>query len=68
MTSISVVIPCRNDAEMLAACLDALAGQTRAADEIVVVDNASTDDSAAVARAAGARVVPEPRVGIARAT
>jgi glycosyltransferase involved in cell wall biosynthesis len=68
MTSISVVIPCRNDAEMLAVCLGALARQTRRADEIIVVDNGSTDDSAAVARAAGAKVVPETRVGIARAT
>ena len=68
MTSISVVIPCRNDAEMLAVCLNALAAQTRPADEIVVVDNGSTDDSAAIAAAAGARVVREPREGIARAT
>lgn len=32
-------------------------------DEIVVVDNGSTDGTAAVARAAGARVVVEPRRG-----
>ena len=34
------------------------------ADEIVVVDNGCTDDSAAVARDGGARVVPEPVRGI----
>jgi glycosyltransferase involved in cell wall biosynthesis len=68
MTSLSVVIPCRNDAEMLAVCLQALSRQTRMADEIVVVDNDSTDDSAAVAMAAGARVVFEPRHGIISAT
>jgi len=66
--TISVVIPCYDDAVMLAQCLDALARQTRAADEIVVVDNGSTDDSADVARAAGARVVTEPRRGIPQAT
>lgn len=55
--TVSVVIPVRDDAVPLAACLEALAAQTRPADEIVVVDNASTDDSAAVAHAAGARVV-----------
>ena len=32
-------------------------------DEVVVVDNGSTDGTAAVARAAGARVVVEPRRG-----
>jgi glycosyltransferase involved in cell wall biosynthesis len=32
-------------------------------DEVIVVDNASTDETAAVARKAGARVVSEPRRG-----
>jgi cellulose synthase/poly-beta-1,6-N-acetylglucosamine synthase-like glycosyltransferase len=62
--TVSVVIPVRDDAEHLRACLRALAAQTVAPDEIVVVDNASSDDSAEVARAAGARVVVEPVVGI----
>lgn len=61
---IAVVIPCRDDAQLLAACLDALAAQTRPADQVIVVDNDSSDDSAAVARAAGATVAFEPRVGI----
>lgn len=63
-----MVIPAWNDAEFLAACLAALSTQTRAADEIIVVDNASTDETALVARAAGARVVYEPRRGIPAAT
>lgn len=66
--SITVVIPCLDDAAMLRACLDALARQTRPADEIIVVDNGSRDDSAAVARAAGARVIDEPHRGIWPAT
>lgn len=61
---ISVVIPVLDDAPELAGCLRALAAQSRPADEIVVVDNGSTDDSAAVARSAGARVVAEPVRGI----
>jgi glycosyltransferase involved in cell wall biosynthesis len=65
--SVSVVIPVRDDAPALAACLRRLAAQTRRPDEVVVVDNASTDASAAVAAAHGARVVPEPVVGIPRA-
>ncbi|WP_396645587.1 glycosyltransferase family 2 protein [Microbacterium sp.] len=55
--AVSVVIPVRDDAVPLAACLEALAAQQRPADEIIVVDNASTDHSGDIARAAGARVV-----------
>lgn len=68
MTRVSVVIPSLNDSAMLAVCLEALARQTRPADEIVVVDNGSTDATADVARAAGARVIDEPHRGIFPAT
>jgi glycosyltransferase involved in cell wall biosynthesis len=68
MTTISVVIPTRNDAGMLAVCLAALAGQTRPADEVIVVDNASTDNTAAVCAAAGARRVAVELPGIAACT
>ncbi len=68
MGTISVIVPSRNDAVFLAACLDALAVQTRPADEVIVVDNGSTDATAEVARAAGARVVDEPMRGIWPAT
>ena len=64
MALISVIIPARDDAEYLRACLAALALQTRPADEIIVVDNASSDETAEVARQAGARVVFEPLWGI----
>ena len=63
-SDITVVVPARDDAAHLARCLDALARQTHPAFEVVVVDNASTDATAEVARAAGARVVHEHRVGI----
>lgn len=68
MTRVSVVIPSFNDSVMLATCLDALSRQTRPADEIIVVDNGSTDATAEVARAGGAIVVAEPRRGIFPAT
>lgn len=61
---IVVVVPCRNDAPFLEACLQALAVQTRPPDGVIVVDNGSTDDSAAVARRYGAEVYTEPRVGV----
>ncbi len=67
MTTVSVVIPARNDAPMLEACLAALSRQSRRPDEIVVVDNGSSDETALVARAAGARVVTELTPGIPRA-
>lgn len=64
MIRLSVVIPVLDDAAHLDRCLDALALQTLAPFEVVVVDNGSTDDSAAVATRHGARVVREPVRGI----
>lgn len=66
--TLSVIIPCLNDAQLLDRCLRSLRTQTLAPAEIIVVDNGSTDDSAAVARRHGARVVDEPRRGISWAT
>jgi glycosyltransferase involved in cell wall biosynthesis len=63
---VSVVIPCLNEAANIEACVkrastaleqDGLVG------EVVVVDNGSTDGSAELAAAAGARVVRESRRG-----
>ncbi|KHK98946.1 hypothetical protein LK09_08920 [Microbacterium mangrovi] len=68
MSTLSIVIPSYNDAAMLRECLTAVAAQTRPPDEVIVVDNGSTDDTAAVARAAGARVVLEPVRGVLHAT
>jgi glycosyltransferase involved in cell wall biosynthesis len=68
MSTLSIVIPSYNDADMLRECLRALAAQTRPPDEVLVVDNGSTDDTAAVATAAGARVVVEPVRGVLHAT
>lgn len=64
---VSVVIPVRDDARLLEVCLRALENQSRVPDEIVVVDNGSSDDSASVALSHGARVVTEPVPGIPRA-
>lgn len=68
MARVTVVIPALNDAVMLERCLAALAAQTRVPDEIVVVDNGSTDDTAEVARRAGAVVAWEPIRGIGPAS
>ncbi|HVL60567.1 MAG TPA: glycosyltransferase, partial [Microbacterium sp.] len=58
MSTISVVIPCLDDADFLAACLEALARQHRRADEVIVVDNGSPDASVEVALAAVAGQMP----------
>lgn len=50
--SLSVILITRNEAANTRACLESVAF----ADEIIVVDSGSTDDTAAIARAMGAKV------------
>jgi GT2 family glycosyltransferase len=59
---ISVVIPVRNGARTIPALLESLARQSLETErfEVIVVDNGSTDATARIAAAAGARVVSEP--------
>ena len=65
---LSVVVPAHNEAATLPATLAALARQDYPGRyEVVVVDNASTDDTAAVAARWGARVVREPQLGVCAA-
>jgi dolichol-phosphate mannosyltransferase len=54
--SVSVVVPARDEAQRLPACLAALARDQDVA-EVLVVDDESADATAAVAAAAGARVL-----------
>jgi GT2 family glycosyltransferase len=61
--SLAIVIPVFNGAATLGECLAALTPGLRPGDELVVVDDGSTDASAAVAAAAGARVVRQPANG-----
>jgi GT2 family glycosyltransferase len=57
---LSVVIPVHNGGDSLPRCLAALAASSRLSDEIIVVDDASTDASAAVAESFGAQVISLP--------
>src|SRR3954468_9462044 len=66
---VSVVVPVRDGAASLPRLLASLATQTirRERFELIVVDNASRDASASIARRAGATVVSEPVPNRARA-
>ncbi len=63
---VSVVLPCLNEAETLALCIDQIQAMFRAnniSGEIVVADNGSEDGSPEIAERLGACVVHVPRKG-----
>jgi glycosyltransferase involved in cell wall biosynthesis len=63
--SITTVVCAYNESRLLAGCLYSLLAQTRQPDDILVINNASTDETGAVARAVpGVRVVDEPDKGL----
>lgn len=65
-----MVLPCLNEEDAIGRCVDTVQKIIRAqgmSAEIVVVDNASTDRSAEIARAHGARVVSQPVRGYGNA-
>jgi len=63
--TITAIVCAYNEARHLPACLFSLKAQTRPPDEIIVVNNASTDETASVARAVpGVRVLDEPLKGL----
>jgi glycosyltransferase involved in cell wall biosynthesis len=62
---LSVIVCAHNEARFLPACLHSLLAQTRVPDEIVVINNASTDETRAVAeQIPGVSVVNEARKGL----
>lgn len=65
--SISIIVPVKDGARYLPAALASLLGGELAPDELIVVDDHSSDDSAACARAAGATVITNPGHGPAAA-
>jgi GT2 family glycosyltransferase len=66
--SITAVVPVHNRVDLLAQLLDSLAAQTVPFTEVIVVDNASTEAVADLARARGHTVISLPdNIGFARA-
>ena len=66
--ALSVVVPVRNDPDHLHACLESLRASAQCDHEVIVVDDASTDTTAEVAREWGGRVLRmETRSGPAAA-
>lgn len=54
---LSVIVRCKNEARWMSRCLYALANQRLRDIEVIVVDNESTDGTAAIAQSRGATVI-----------
>jgi glycosyltransferase involved in cell wall biosynthesis len=62
---ISVIVCAHNEARYLRPCLHSVLAQSRVPDQLLVVNNASTDETALVAsQVADVRLVDEPRKGL----
>jgi glycosyltransferase involved in cell wall biosynthesis len=48
--TLTIIIPAYNEAEYIATCLDSVARQTVQADEVILVDNNSSDETVKIAR------------------
>lgn len=62
---ISVIVPAHQATLYLAECLESILAQTRMPDEVIVVDDGSTDDTATIASGFGppVRVISTPHAG-----
>jgi glycosyltransferase involved in cell wall biosynthesis len=58
--TVSAIVPCYNGARWLAEALESIKAQSLPVQEIIVVDDASTDNSAEIAQKHGASVIRNP--------
>jgi glycosyltransferase involved in cell wall biosynthesis len=65
--TVSVVIPCFNQARYLPLAIASVRRQTRPPEELIVVDDGSTDGTSEVAAALGARVLTQGNQGLPEA-
>jgi glycosyltransferase involved in cell wall biosynthesis len=61
---VSIVVPAYNEEKYLAACLQCIMAQKEQADEVIVVDNNSTDGTVAIAQQFPVRIVHEKKQGM----
>jgi glycosyltransferase involved in cell wall biosynthesis len=64
---VSVVIPCYNQANFLGEAIESVRRQTYPRIELIVIDDGSTDDTAAVAAELGVRCISQDNGGLAAA-
>ncbi len=67
---LTILMPCLNEGETIATCIAKARSyleRSAISGEVLVVDNGSSDDSAGIAKRAGARVILEARKGYGRA-
>lgn len=67
---LSVIMPCRNEENTVGICVDEATAFLKChgiCGEVLVVDNASEDDSAGQAKVHGARVIAEQEIGYGKA-
>ena len=64
---VSVIIPAYNEEKIIGRCLESILNQKEPPEEIILVDNKSTDHTAGIARSAGIRVVKESKQGLTHA-
>ncbi|HEY2708151.1 MAG TPA: glycosyltransferase family A protein [Caulobacteraceae bacterium] len=63
----SVIIPCYNTGQFIADAIRSAWGQSQVPHEVIVVDDGSSDESAEVAEALGARVFRQDNAGVSQA-
>lgn len=61
---VSVIIPAYNEDRFIGPCLESIARQSVSPDEVIVVDNNSTDYTASIAKRFGIKVVKEKKQGM----
>lgn len=66
--TLSIVVPCYNEEAVIAKCLDAIAAQHSAPDEVIIVDNNCIDNTIAIAKTYDfVKIVKQPVQGMSPA-